>query len=1123
MKKYIKLLFFGLVLFTVTLSILLINHNYNVINATDVENPKIAVHKKNISYSGEIHIVYAISYEGFDPNTYPVKMLFYNSVQNEYTKENASYEVTTVGKLVIADKSCVVFESKGLAAKQMTEDIYGRAYVEINGETIYTDVVKYSVLEYSYETLGKVDEKITKLLEAMKYYGSLAQINFGYLLDRLADEVYFNVNVIGGTLEDGFTQGRYIIKDIVTLTANAPIDGYKFLYWQDENKNIVSVDPVINVEVSRSFTYEAVFVPLQVVTLTESLETEVEYNTPAGAIDLPDYVTVSNKEGINENVKVAWDTTTFDPELIGEQVIYGSLVDSDYILAGPLLIKVNVSSYTFEYNESTNEYAISKYYGLNAEETVPSTFKGIPVTTIKQFAFEDALALKNLIINSNIKTIEQEAISYCDNLEKITVPFVGGSMSSNTYFGYIFGATSYSENNIYTPRSLSEVTIKDGTTSISSYAFNDCAYIKTIKIPSGVKTIDSYAFKECSNLITINLSKDLTNVYSNAFNNCLKLTNVYYENTVEDWCNISFSSSTSNPMYYATSFYMLNENGNYEEVTEINVPNTVNSIKQYQFYSFDNITKVILPNTIISIGQYAFNNCTYLINLEFCSGITTFDSSAFYNCTYLENVYFNGTIEEWCSISFTNMHSNPMYYASNFYIKNESGEYESVTEIILPNTVRVINDYQFYGFENVAIFTLSSRIKCVGTSAFYNCTSVEEVYFSGTISAWNNILFESLESNPMYTGAKLYTKDTGLYIEINDLPQDVEQISAYAFAGCESLVKIYLPTTVTTIGKYAFYNVNNLTDVYYDGTFEEYKTISISTYDFGLMNAVTHLLRDEIIPTAQFGQGSFLFGKYPQTVVTDTNIISELNNISAVNSLGYIEYKGCEYVKVTANPVRSNYTFINGSSIVSGKTYYFEVEPIKWKILYANDGIYKLLSDMILDTTEFYNSYEARTISNVTIYPNNYEYSNIRAWLNGYDGSNYNLDDYTNKGFIDIAFSEEERKLINNTLVDNSIIDKIYLLSINNVTSIKYGFDSSEYSSYTRYASLSDYARSKNCSMYIGSSYYGNGEWWLRTSDWASSTTVRAVNSDGDVYNYSYRQSSCTGIGIRVALDIIIE
>lgn len=1113
MKKYLKLLFFGLVVFTITLSILLINQkNNNVIKATDVENPAIAVHKKNISYSGEIHIIYAISYEGFDPNTYPVKMLFYNAIKDEYTKENASYEVSTVGKVVVADKSCVVFESKGLAAKQMTEDIYGRAYVEINGQTIYTDVVKYSVLEYSYETLGKVDQKITKLLEAMKYYGSLAQQNFGYLLDRLANEVYFNVNVIGGTLEDGFTQGRFIKNDIITITANDPIDGYKFLYWQDESKNIVSVDKVINVEVSRSFTYEAVFVELQTVKLTEKLVKEVQYNTPAEASNLPDYVTVSNKDGILEQVKVNWDTTTFNPKYIGEQTIYGELVDTDYILDDTLSITINVSPYTFEYNESKNEYAISKYYGLSVEETIPSTFNGIPVTTIKQFAFEDALALKNLIINSNIKTIEQEAISYCDNLQKITLPFVGGSMSSNTYFGYIFGATSYSENNTYVPRSIEEVTIKDGATSISSYAFSNCAYIKTIKIPSGIKYIYGYAFSGCTNLANINLSKDLTSVSSNAFSNCSKLTNVYYENTIEDWCNISFNSSSSNPMAFATSFYMLDENNEYYEVTEITIPNTFTQINQYQFYGFDNITKVTLPSTITSIK-----------------------TDVFYGCNKLKDVYYEGTIDEWCNISFTNEYSNPMYYASNFYMKNGSNEYESVTEITLPNTVRIINDYQFYGFENVQTITLSSRVRNIGTSAFTNCTSVEEVYFGGTLYAWNNILFDSLESNPMYTGARLYTKDTGVYKEITDVVQDAEQIGDYAFAGCESLEKINISNTVTTIGKYAFYNVINLTDIYYDGTFEEYKTITIGNYNDSLLYTTTYLLKENEYFVAYRGNLCFALGKYPQTVVSNENIINSLNNISEINSLGYIEYNGNEYAKVTANPYSSDYTFINGSSIIKGNTYYFKVEPIKWKILESNDGTYKLLSDMILDNTVFYNIMSIRTINGETIYSNNYENSNIRAWLNGYDGTSYNVSDYTNKGFIDIAFTEEERNLINSTLVDNSLAstgdsenkyvcndttDKIYLLSYTDATNTNYGFDGSYSSSSTRYAIVSDYARSKYCYMNTQYSYYGNGNWWLRSPYDFGTPRAHEVGFSGGI---SYSNVYDSYNGIRVALEITIK
>ena len=183
-----------------------------------------------------------------------------------------------------------------------------------------------------------------------------------------------------------------------------------------------------------------------------------------------------------------------------------------------------------------------------------------------------------------------------------------------------------------------------------------------------------------------------------------------------------------------------------------------------------------------------------------------------------------------------------------------------------------------------------------------------------------------------------------------------------------------------------------------------------------------------------------------------------------------------------------------------------------------------LLSNMILDNTVFYTKTSTRTINDVTIYSNNYEYSNIRAWLNGYDGTSYNVDNYTNKGFINIAFTEEERKLINTTLVDTSLAstgdssnsyicnntnDKIYLLSYAEARNIS-----------NRQATVSDYARSKYCFMSTDSSYYGNGLWWLRSPYYNLNYTARVVDDYGYIYydsvHYSYS-------GVRAALEITIE
>lgn len=71
---------------------------------------------------------------------------------------------------------------------------------------------------------------------------------------------------------------------------------------------------------------------------------------------------------------------------------------------------------------------------------------------------------------------------------------------------------------------------------------------------------------------------------------------------------------------------------------------------------------------------------------------------------------------------------------------------------------------------------------------------------------------------------------------------------------------------------------------------------------------------------------------------------------------------------------------------------------------------------------------EERSLGDATMYPNNYKYSNIRSYLNGKQNQ-FVLDggtatqadiDWTGKGFIDIAFTNEAEILIDETKVDNS-------------------------------------------------------------------------------------------------------
>ena len=275
-----------------------------------------------------------------------------------------------------------------------------------------------------------------------------------------------------------------------------------------------------------------------------------------------------------------------------------------------------------------------------------------------------------------------------------------------------------------------------------------------------------------------------------------------------------------------------------------------------------------------------------------------------------------------------------------------------------------------------------------------------------------------------------------------------------------------------------------------------------------------------VLPTGTNGTAGtnatyVLFGDWPQTIKADDVTINE--NVSEVHG-AFTYYNGSDgywYVKCTENAHSSVYTYSNWttvSQIDANSTKYFKVEPIKWRVLTENyNGTEKalLLAENILTANAYYDYCDVnRTINGNTIYPNNYKESKIRAFLNGLSyykqssSSDYLMKDnsYSNKGFLQTAFTKEAQNLIATTIVDNSAEsttdsgnnltqatdyacantnDKIFLLSEKEVTTSNYGFAS--YNSYdnTRIKVPTDFAKANYTLQWSEKSY--GGEWWLRS------------------------------------------
>lgn len=145
---------------------------------------------------------------------------------------------------------------------------------------------------------------------------------------------------------------------------------------------------------------------------------------------------------------------------------------------------------------SIGEYAFKDCTGLT-NITIPNS-----VISISAHAFRNCSGLTDIIVPDSVVSIGQYAFGGCTTMTSITIPFVGQTKngSSNTHFGYIFGAQTNNYNDDWVPSSLKTV-ITTGGTSISEYAFSDCAGLTSVTIMDSVKSIGQRAFLNCTGLI----------------------------------------------------------------------------------------------------------------------------------------------------------------------------------------------------------------------------------------------------------------------------------------------------------------------------------------------------------------------------------------------------------------------------------------------------------------------------------------------------------------------------------------------------------------------------------------------------------------------------------------------
>ena len=344
-----------------------------------------------------------------------------------------------------------------------------------------------------------------------------------------------------------------------------------------------------------------------------------------------------------------------------------------------------------------------------------------------------------------------------------------------------------------------------------------------------VKGIEEQAFRN-SYLTSITIPSCITRIGSYAFQDCKKLTSVHISD-LKAWCNITLGNSYSNPLYFAKHLYMDDE-----EIKDLVIPNGVSKIRSFTFSGCSGLTSISISNGVTSIGECAFSNCTGLKSVVIGNYVESIDTQAFMECSGLESITFSNSVKtvsfaafgscnnlsavhiqditSWCNINFESQTSNPLYFAKHLYMDGVE-----ISDLVIPNGVKAIGSYVFYGYINLVSVHFPNTLTSIGDHAFSNCNRLSSVTIPNSVTSMEEGVFSyCYELKSVEISNSLSTIASGTFSNCKNLttiniPNSITSIEYASFTGCTSLTSIFIPNSVTYIGSHCFNGCSNLKSV----------------------------------------------------------------------------------------------------------------------------------------------------------------------------------------------------------------------------------------------------------------------------------------------------------------------
>ena len=185
----------------------------------------------------------------------------------------------------------------------------------------------------------------------------------------------------------------------------------------------------------------------------------------------------------------------------------------------------------------------------------------------------------------------------------------------------------------------------------------------------------------------------------------------------------------------------------------------VTAIGKSAFEHYDNLTSIEISDSVTSIGQRAFYGCSSLTSIEIPDSVLWIGTTAFYGCIHVTSVVIGNSLTAI---------GGGVFYNCN-----------SLTSIEIPDNVTTIINEAFSACNNLINIKIPNSVTSIGNSAFSFCKSLINIVIPDSVTSIGDSAFKSC-SNLVSATFK------------NPVPIDYNYSFPW-FGDCPSLTHIYIP------------------------------------------------------------------------------------------------------------------------------------------------------------------------------------------------------------------------------------------------------------------------------------------------------------------------------------------